>query len=73
MLIREQFLVTLRRRLVAFVARFTDDDSAATAIEYGLILTGISVFILIAVFAVGDALENFFTAVQTKLAEVQPS
>ncbi len=50
------------KRLVA------DDESGATAIEYGLIAAGIAVAIIAAVFAVGDELNNFFLAVQTKLA-----
>jgi pilus assembly protein Flp/PilA len=48
--------------------KFTDDESGATAIEYGLIAAGIAVAIIAAVFAVGDELNNFFLAVQTKLA-----
>ncbi len=51
----------LKRRIVA-------DESGATAIEYGLIAAGIAVAIIAAVFAVGDELNNFFLAVQTKLA-----
>ena len=47
--------------------KFTDDESGATAIEYGLIAAGIAVAIIAAVFAVGDELNNFFLAVQTKL------
>lgn len=48
--------------------RLCGDDAGATAIEYGLIAAGISVFILVAVFAMGDELNDLFTAVQTKLA-----
>jgi pilus assembly protein Flp/PilA len=40
----------------------------ATAIEYGLLAAGVSVFILVAVFAMGDELNNLFTAVQTKIS-----
>ena len=47
--------------------KFTDDESGATAIEYGLIAAGIAVAIIAAVFAIGDELNNFFLAVQTKL------
>ena len=47
--------------------RFADDESGATAIEYGLIAAGIAVAIIAAVFAIGDELNNFFLAVQTKL------
>ncbi len=47
---------------------FTDDESGATAIEYGLIAAGIAVAIIAGVFAVGEELNNFFLAVQTRLA-----
>ena len=47
--------------------KFADDESGATAIEYGLIAAGIAVAIIAAVFAIGDELNNFFIAVQTKL------
>ena len=50
----------LKRKLV-------DDESGATAIEYGLIAAGIAVAIIAAVFAIGSELNNFFLAVQTKL------
>ncbi len=52
----------------AFARKLASDDSGATAIEYGLIAAGIAVAIIAAVFAIGDELVNFFTAVQTKLA-----
>ena len=47
--------------------KFADDKAGATAIEYGLIAAGIAVAILARVSAVGDELNNFFLAVQTKL------
>ncbi len=54
----------LKRKLRKYVS----DDSGATAIEYGLIAAGIAVAIIAAVFAIGDELDNLFTAIQTKLA-----
>ena len=48
--------------------KFGEDERGATAIEYGLIAAGIAVAIIAAVFAIGDELSNFFTAVQTKLS-----
>ncbi len=48
--------------------KFISDEEGATAIEYGLIAAGIAVAIIAAVFAIGDELNNFFTAIQTKLA-----
>ena len=44
------------------------DEFGATAIEYGLIATGIAVAIIAAVFAVGTALNTTFTSVQTNLS-----
>ena len=46
-------------------AKLFHDDSGATAVEYGLILAGLSLLILIAVFAMGDALEGLFNHVRT--------
>ncbi len=48
-------------------ARFVKDESAATAIEYGLIAAGISVAIIVAVNALGTNLNNTFTSVNTQL------
>ncbi len=48
-------------------ARFVREESAATAIEYGLIAAGISVAIIVAVNALGTNLNNVFTNVNTQL------
>ncbi len=48
-------------------ARFVKDQSAATAIEYGLIAAGISVAIIVAVNSLGTTLNNTFTNVNTQL------
>ena len=47
--------------------RFVEDESGATAIEYGLIAAGISVAIIVAVQALGTALNTTFTSVSTAL------
>ena len=47
--------------------KFLNDDSGATAIEYGLIAAGIAVAIIAAVFALGDEVKGFFTDIQTQL------
>lgn len=47
--------------------RFANDESGATAIEYGLIAAGISVVIITAVNAVGTSLTTTFTDIQTAL------
>jgi pilus assembly protein Flp/PilA len=50
-----------------FVARFVKDESAATAIEYGLIAAGISVAIIATVQALGTNLNTTFSSVSTAL------
>ena len=49
------------------LACFLKDETAATAIEYGLIATGISVAIIAAVNSLGTGLNTTFTSVSTKL------
>jgi Flp pilus assembly pilin Flp len=45
------------------------DSSGATAIEYALIGTGISVAIIAALFSIGDEIIRLFEIIQTTLAE----
>jgi len=47
--------------------RFLRDDSAATAIEYALIASGISIAIAAAVFSVGNVVKSDYTGVSTAL------
>jgi pilus assembly protein Flp/PilA len=49
------------------LANFAKDESAATAIEYGLIAAGISVAIIAVVSTVGSSLNTTFTSVATAL------
>jgi pilus assembly protein Flp/PilA len=49
------------------VIRFFKDEEGATAIEYGLIASLISVVIIGAVTAVGGGLQNTFNAVAAAL------
>jgi pilus assembly protein Flp/PilA len=49
------------------ILRFMNDQSAATAIEYGLIAAGISVAIIAAVAALGTNLNATFSTVSTSL------
>lgn len=51
----------------ALLSRFIDDESAATAIEYGLIAAGISVAIIAVVQGLGTKLNSTFTSVQNAL------
>lgn len=48
-------------------ARFAQDESGATAIEYGLIAALISVVIIGAVTTLGGTLNGVFTEINTKL------
>jgi pilus assembly protein Flp/PilA len=49
-------------------SRFLKDESGVTAIEYGLIASGIGMAIVLVVINVGSALQGVFTDVETKLA-----
>ena len=46
---------------------FLRDEGGTTAIEYGLIAAGISIAIIVAVGAVGTAVNGTFTSVSTAL------
>ena len=68
----------MRRRFLTFSAsrpqwrqllrRATGDEAGVTAVEYGLMLAGVALFILVTVFSMGNELDSLFHAVQTKLA-----
>jgi pilus assembly protein Flp/PilA len=49
------------------IARFFQDESGATAIEYGLIAAGISVAIVVVVQTLGTNLNATFTTVANAL------
>ena len=49
------------------VRRFRDDETAATAIEYGLLAAGISLAIISAVNGTGSKLSTRFTSISTSL------
>lgn len=53
-------------------SRFAKDESAATAIEYGLIAGLISVVIIGAITTVGTTLTTKFEAVSTALTPTPP-
>jgi pilus assembly protein Flp/PilA len=48
--------------------RFADDESGATAIEYGLIAAGISVAIITVVNTLGSQLKSTFSNISSQLA-----
>lgn len=47
----------------ATIQKFINDESGATAIEYGLIAALVSVAAIVALGAMGDSLEAMFTSV----------
>ena len=53
--------------MVGFVSKFFDDESGATAIEYGLIAGLIAVVIVGALTTVGPSLSAKFTTISDKL------
>ena len=53
--------------MINILSRFAQDDSGATAIEYGLIAGLVSVVIITAVTTLGTSLNNTFTKVGNAL------
>ena len=51
------------------VANFVNDESGATAIEYGLIAALIAVGIIAAATALGGSLSGLFEAISTQLSD----
>ena len=49
------------------IVRFVRDETAATAIEYGIIAAGIAIAIITVVKGLGSKLNTTFTSVQTAL------
>jgi pilus assembly protein Flp/PilA len=52
---------------MSLVTKFLNDESGATAIEYGLIAAGISVAIIAVVQGLGTKLNSTFTTVKNAL------
>ncbi len=52
----------------SFMKRFANDESGATAIEYGLIAAGISVAIIAVVNSLGTQLKATFSTITSQLA-----
>jgi pilus assembly protein Flp/PilA len=53
--------------MLARLKAFLKDESAATAIEYGLIAAGISVVIIAVVNGLGTKLKTTFSSISTQL------
>jgi pilus assembly protein Flp/PilA len=58
----------VERTVTNFLKRFANDESGATAIEYGLIAAGISVAIIVVVNTLGSQLKSTFTNISSQLA-----
>jgi pilus assembly protein Flp/PilA len=54
--------------MINLLKRFLNDDSGATAIEYGLIAAGISVVIITVVNTLGSQLKSTFSNISSQLA-----
>jgi pilus assembly protein Flp/PilA len=52
---------------VNIISKFLKDETAATAIEYGLIAAGISLAIIIAVNGLGSRLNTKFSSINSSL------
>ena len=55
------------------VSRFVNDESGATAIEYGLICAFVSVVIITSLSLVGQNLDTVWTAINTALGDAAVS
>ncbi len=55
------------------LARFVNDESGATAIEYGLIAALIAVGIIAAATTLGGSLSTLFNNISTKLDDAIPA
>jgi pilus assembly protein Flp/PilA len=51
----------------SLLIRFRQDESGATAIEYGLIAAGIAAAIILAVNTLGTNINTTFTSISTQL------
>jgi pilus assembly protein Flp/PilA len=54
-------------KMSELLRRFLNDDSGATAIEYGLIAAGISVAIIAVVNTLGTNLNTIFSSISSQL------
>jgi pilus assembly protein Flp/PilA len=57
----------MERQKMRLVIKFLKDESAATAIEYGLIATGIAVAIIPVITGLGSKLKTTFSSISTAL------
>ena len=60
-------MLTALQKWIEKGRRLFDDESGATAIEYGMIAAGIAVAIIVTVFAIGPELNDAFNTVLQQL------
>jgi pilus assembly protein Flp/PilA len=65
---RAQTQTEQEHSMTNLVKRFANDESGATAIEYGLIAAGISVAIITVVNTLGSQLKSTFSNISSQLA-----
>ncbi len=53
--------------LLCKIRDFWRDEEGASAVEYGLLVAGIAVAVMGAIYGIGTALNTKFSSVQTKL------
>jgi pilus assembly protein Flp/PilA len=53
--------------MIRTLTRFLKDEEAPTAVEYALMVAGIAVAIVAAVYALGSTVKNMFTNASTNL------
>ena len=58
---------------MTFITSFIEDQSGATAIEYGLIAALVSVAAIGAMTSLGNSLDSMFTAVASELDNSLPT
>ena len=66
-------LFAAKKNLSDQARKLVDEESGATAIEYGLIAAGIAVAIIAIVFTLGNDIAAFFQAIDTKLTSKTPT
>jgi pilus assembly protein Flp/PilA len=54
-----------------FIATRRHDDKGAAMVEYGILVAGIAVIVLVAVFALGGTITDLFNSVKTAI-DAQP-
>ena len=64
---------TLREVAWRWLDRLLADKSGATAVEYGLIVAGISIAIIGIVFTIGNDISAYFVAIDSKLSSKTPT